>query len=138
MENATKALLIAAAVLVAILIISLGLVVYNMAADTMGNVNLSQQEVPQHNDKWIRYEGEAQRGSQVNALLKEAAEHNSVQTDDGKKVEVVVDDEVRVSTESTSTSSPKRVDTGHTYKVESERDSVTGLIIRMKVTDNNS
>ena len=45
MENATKALLIAAAVLVAILIISLGLVVYNMAAETIGSVNLSQQEI---------------------------------------------------------------------------------------------
>ena len=35
MENATKALLIAAAVLVAILIISLGLVVYNMACQVL-------------------------------------------------------------------------------------------------------
>ena len=41
MENATKALLIAAAILVAILIISLGLVVYNMAAETVQNVNMS-------------------------------------------------------------------------------------------------
>ena len=41
MENATKALLIAAAVLVAILIISLGLVVYNIAAETVkGSANL--------------------------------------------------------------------------------------------------
>ena len=40
MENATKALLIAAAVLIAILIISLGLVVYNSSAETVKQANL--------------------------------------------------------------------------------------------------
>ena len=38
MENATKALLIAAAVLIAILIISLGLVVYNSSAETVKGI----------------------------------------------------------------------------------------------------
>ena len=52
MENATKALLIAAAVLVAILIISLGLVVYNMAAETVNNsANLSEYEIQSFNEK---------------------------------------------------------------------------------------
>ena len=51
MENATKALLIAAAVLVAILIISLGLVVYNMAAESVNNnSSLSAQEIQAFND----------------------------------------------------------------------------------------
>ena len=136
MENATKALLIAAAVLVAILIISLGLVVYNMAADTIGSVNLSQQEIQQHNDKWTRCEGEAQRGNQVNALLGDVVTHNAAQTDDGRKVAVFVDGSERISTESTSTRSPQRVDTGHTYEVYSEKDPVTGLIIKMHVKDN--
>lgn len=137
MENATKALLIAAAVLVAILIISLGLVVYNMAADTIGSVNLSQQEIQQHNDKFTRYEGEAQRGNQVNALLTEVMNHNSAQTDDGRKVAVYVDGAVRISTESASTTSPAKVDTGHTYTVQAVYDETTRLITRMNVTDNS-
>lgn len=136
MENATKALLIAAAVLVAILIISLGLVVYNMAADTIGSVNLSQQEIQQHNDKFTRYEGEAQRGNQVNALLTEVMNHNSAQTDDGRKVAVYVDGTVRISTESAATTSPKKVDTGKTYTVEAVYDETTRLITRMNVTEN--
>ena len=70
MENATKALLIAAAVLVAILIISLGLVVYNMAAETMDSVNISGQEVTASNEKFTRYDGAHRRGSEVNAMLK--------------------------------------------------------------------
>lgn len=137
MENATKALLIAAAVLVAILIISLGLVVYNMAADTIGSVNLSQQEIQQHNDKFTRYEGEARRGNQVNALLTEVMNHNAAQTDAGRMVAVYVDGDVRISTESSATKSPKKVDTGHTYKVEATYDEVTDLITRIDVTDNS-
>ena len=45
MENATKALLIAAAILIAILIISLGIVVFNVAAETVQGVNMSDQEM---------------------------------------------------------------------------------------------
>ena len=53
MENATKALLIAAAVLVAILIISLGLVVYNMASETVDNAgNLDEYQIQQFNEKF--------------------------------------------------------------------------------------
>ena len=69
MENATKALLIAAAVLVAILIISLGLVVYNMASETIGAVNFSGHEIEAFNNQFKQYEGDKVRGSEVNALL---------------------------------------------------------------------
>ena len=52
MENAVKALLIAAAVLIAILIISLGLVVYNKASETANNAgDLSEYEIQQHNER---------------------------------------------------------------------------------------
>lgn len=137
MENATKALLIAAAVLVAILIISLGLVVYNMAAETIGSVNLSQQEIKKHNDKWLRFEGEAQRGNQVNALLNEAVSHNSAQTDDATKVAVEIDGSLRIDTAVVTTQSPDRVDTGKTYLVKAQYDEVTGLITKMIVTTNS-
>lgn len=76
MENATKALLIAAAVLVAILIISLGIVVYQMAAEAMGGVNLSEQEIAANNEKFTRYNGAHKRGSEVNAMLKTVLNSN--------------------------------------------------------------
>lgn len=69
MENATKALLIAAAILIAILIISLGLIVYRMAADTVGNVNLSEAEMATHNGKFEAVAGTRVSGSAVNALF---------------------------------------------------------------------
>ena len=69
MENATKALLIAAAVLVAILIISLGLAVYNKASNATDSADLSSTEIQAQNEKFLRYEGTNKRGSEVNALL---------------------------------------------------------------------
>lgn len=42
MENASKALIIAGAILLSVLIISLGIMVYNNAKNTVGSANLSQ------------------------------------------------------------------------------------------------
>ena len=71
MENATKALLIAAAVLVAILIISLGIGIFNMASEQVYNAgDLSEYQIQQFNEKFTKYEGENKSGSEVNAMLK--------------------------------------------------------------------
>lgn len=83
MENATKALLIAAAVLVAILIISLGLVVYNMASETINSVNFSGQEVTAFNDQFTQYQGSNIRGSEINALLKTVLSSNMKSRSEG-------------------------------------------------------
>ena len=128
MENATKALLIAAAVLVAILIISLGLVIYNMAAETVQSVDLSQQEVQAQNEQFVRYLGDSQRGNQVNGLLSQVLTNNVTQTDAGRKVTVYYGDTTCVYLASAATSSAKKVDTGKTYTVTDIRDTKTGLI----------
>ena len=90
-----------------------------------------------HNDKWLRFEGEAQRGNQVNALLNEAVSHNSAQTDDATKVAVEIDGSLRIDTAVVTTQSPDRVDTGKTYLVKAQYDEVTGLITKMIVTTNS-
>ena len=134
MENATKALLIAAAVLVAILIISLGLVVYNMAAETVGGINLSEQEVAAHNETFIRYEGPSQRGSQVNAMLRSVLSHNMDEENAGKKVTVYNGtNSTSVWLSSTATSISKNADTGRTYTVTTVRDANSGLITEIHV-----
>ena len=70
MENAVKALLIAAAVLIAILIISLGLVVYNRASETVNSAgDLSEYQIQQFNEKFLKYQGTSVSGTDVNALL---------------------------------------------------------------------
>ena len=76
MENASKALLIAGAILLVILIISLGLVIYNQAKDSVGSANLDQQEIEAFNSKFTSYEGNSVSGSQVNRLIQTVISSN--------------------------------------------------------------
>ena len=70
MENASKALIMAGAVLLALLIISLGVMIYNNYSKTVAeNSDLSEQEITSLNSKILPYIGENISGSKVNALI---------------------------------------------------------------------
>ena len=89
MEDATKALLIAAAVLVAILIISLGLMIFNNASDVVtNNANLSEYEIQAFNDKFLNFQGESVSGTSVNSLIRTAFNSNLSEEDEGRKIEI--------------------------------------------------
>ena len=135
MENATKALLIAAAVLVAILIISLGLMVYNMASETVGNVNLSGQEVAAFNEKFVGYDGPNKRGSEVNAMLKTVLNHNLTNE---TKIAVVAESGSEVSLDTNATSITKQANVSKLYKVTVEYEAKTGLVKQIKVAPSAS
>ena len=83
MENATKALLIAAAVLIAILIISLTLVIYRQGANAVAGADLSEAEAAAFNEKFTVYAGNNVSTSQVNALLNTVFSHNKQQAAEG-------------------------------------------------------
>ena len=74
MENASKALIIAGAILLAILIISLGIMIYQQASGVVNNNAMSEVDINSFNQKFIQYTGTNVRGAQVNALL------NQIQT----------------------------------------------------------
>jgi hypothetical protein len=80
MENASKALIIAGAILLSILIIALGVFVFNQAKSAMGNVNMNDQEIAAFNSKFESYEGK-QKGSNVRALVKIVRNYNNTLTD---------------------------------------------------------
>ena len=61
MENASKALIIAGAILLAILIIGLGMFIYNQAADTLDGAQLDGQKVDSYNREFLQYEGTKQK-----------------------------------------------------------------------------
>ena len=71
MENASKALIIAGAILLSILIISLGIMVYNNAQDTVGSASLDQQEIATFNAQFTPYIGQGISSSQVNSLIQQ-------------------------------------------------------------------
>lgn len=81
MENASKALIIAGAILLAILIIGLGMAVYQQAAGVMGSANLDPTKVEAYNSKFLEYEG-TQSGTNARALYTLIRNHNSANSDD--------------------------------------------------------
>ena len=68
MENASKALIIAGAILLSILIIALGIFVFNAAKGAVKTDQLDATEKATFNDPISQYEGSVQ-GSSVKALL---------------------------------------------------------------------
>ena len=144
MENATKALLIAAAVLVAILVISLGLVIYNQSAETIQNLNMSDTEIKAFNDQFTRFEGSSKAGSDVNALMQVVLDNNMKYRGDTNKlvtVTVTGDPDInsgadKVLVTKTTRSTPTRVQTGKRYKVEASYNGTTKLVTDIKCTMN--
>ena len=135
MENATKALLIAAAVLIAILIISLGLVVYNNSANTVNQANLSSQEIQAQNEKFTRYNGNNKRGSEVNSLLQTALNYNLNTTDEGNKVVVEYGADKQKLVDKNSKSITKQMDTSKLYNITVNYGGAGGLVDKITITD---
>ena len=70
MENASKALIIAGSILITILVISLGVMVFNnMSSNVRDNANLDEQERGAFNAQISPYLGQNTSGSQVNVLI---------------------------------------------------------------------
>ena len=72
MENASKALIIAGAILVAIMIVSLGVYIFNKfggAAKENATTRMNEQEIGSFNSRITPYLGQNVPGSQVNALI---------------------------------------------------------------------
>lgn len=70
MENVSKALLIAGAILVCILIVAVGMWIYNSSSGKITDSisSLSTQEIDVHNTKFTIYDGE-QSGGQIKSLI---------------------------------------------------------------------
>lgn len=138
MENATKALLIAAAVLVAVLIISLGIVVYNKAADAVDSAgNLNEYQIKQFNEKFTKYEGTNKSGSEVNALLQTALNHNNAQEDNGTCVQILngIDQSVMLANSNSIEKTPTRVPVASRFTIECHINSTTKLVDKVTVTE---
>ena len=108
MENASKALIIAGAILLSIAIIGIGMYVYSTAQQTIQSANMSQQEITAYNADFIKYEG-TQSGSNVKALLQTIRTHNIVNKDDVSKSIKVTTSGTATTDESTTGSTKEEI-----------------------------
>lgn len=142
MENASKALIIAGAILLAIVIISLGLVVVNNTRSVTDNANLNAQEIETFNNKFIAYEGTNVSAAKVKSLIQAAiASNNTSPSDRQIKVDLKAQkstgnttsystNEVNVTPENTSVS---KVSAGKTYTVKLSY--TKGLVSKITITE---
>ncbi len=91
MENASKALIIAGAILLSILLISLGIMIFSQAQDTVNNSGMSQAEINTFNSQFTKYEG-TRKGSEVKSLIGEVIASNAdeAHTNNNIKISVTV------------------------------------------------
>ena len=90
MENASQALIIAGAILLAILIIAIGMYIYNSAQSNITGAleNMSTQEIEAFNNQFEGYKGQ-QTGSQVSALIGRLIANANTYRDEPLKVPAV-------------------------------------------------
>ena len=129
MENASKALIIAGAILLSILIIGLGMAVFNNASSTVQSANMDAQEVNAHNAQFESYQGK-QKGSAINKLLNMIVLNNNEYED--RPITVDYKDVTDMKGEDISTflngGDDNDIKLNTTYKVTFQTDSKTGLI----------
>ena len=77
MENASKALIIAGAILISILLITLGVMIYRQASGIANSNAMDEVEISTFNSKYTQYEGDKVKGSTVNALLDAVVANNN-------------------------------------------------------------
>ena len=113
MENASKALIIAGAILLAILLISLGIMIFNQAQDTVSGSGMDQAAVSTFNNQLLKYEGNI-KGTMVKSMIQEVLAINAeAANNDGIKVTVSLGSADAIEKPSTST-----IINNNTYTVE--------------------
>lgn len=87
MENSSKALLIAGSILVCILVIAVGMYIYNTSGSSIqaSVSSMSTSEIEAYNVKYTMYEGE-QTGATVKSLVGVLASNASTNEDENTKI----------------------------------------------------
>ena len=118
MENASKALIIAGAILLAILIIGLGVFIYNQASNTVGETGMDQVAIRQFNGQFEPYINKTIDSTAAKALIDTA---KIVSESGTNRVELL------------GVTSKNNIKTGHKYIVEPNYEN--GLITKILVSD---
>lgn len=137
MENASKALIIAGAILLSILIISLGILIFNQASGVVNNNAMTEVEVNSFNQKFEQYFGNNVRGANVNALIQAVNTNNMATDDDTKKVEIVDVNKIGITKNQKGVYN-KGAKTGNTYIVELGDTTSGGLISEIRISNSGS
>lgn len=138
MENASKALIIAGAILLSILLISLGIMIFNQAQDSINNGGMSKAEISTFNGNFTKYEG-IKKGSDVKSLIQEVNSSNvsDVQAGNNRNIQIEGAGSAAEGANGTTkayTYSTSSIASAAQYTVAIEYDSGSGYINKIKIT----
>jgi len=127
MENASKALIIAGAILISILLISVGIMIMNSAGDItdQAGAQTDSMALQSFNAQFTAYEGSGKSASQIRSLISAVNASNATSDKD-----VIT---VKVSTDTTTTFTSANIKDNTTYKVKIEGYS-DGYISKLLIT----
>ena len=145
MENASKALIIAGAILLAIAIIGVGMAVFNNASDSVSGTDMASEEVTAYNSEFDSYLGTV-RGSRAKTLINTVKQHNLTAIDDSEKVQVLTTagesevpvDEVDVENAASTAGLQETaniIQSGRTYDVTFGYDPSSGKITTVYIVE---
>ena len=157
MENATKGLMIAGAILIAIVLIGIGVFLVSQAQNwiTRGGDQFSQMEKDAFNSTFVQYEGR-RMGSEVKNLLTSVNSNNMTAETDGLLTEkgitvrfasglktvgnvslsdIIVEDGTEEYVSTNATKARSAINTGSTYFVAMDYDNATGLIDEIAIAN---
>ena len=138
MENASKALIIAGAILLSILIIGLGMLIFNQAKDAMSNTGMDKQKIDAYNSDFEAYVGNNVNGTRVRSLIDTVRTHNISTQDDESLLITVTPNNIESASAGTDTSTLNttkgKIQAGKNYKVELGYDNSTGYVNNVKIT----
>ena len=145
MENASKALIIAGAILLAIAIIGVGMYVFNNSSDSVEGSDLSEEEVIAYNGDFDVYQGTI-RGSRVETLIDTVNNHNLTALDSSEKIQILFNANMGSSVDVSMvqegqtetehfTEIKNRILEGETYTISFGYDSNSGLITSIYILD---
>ena len=140
MENASKALLIAGAILIAIVLISLGVIILQQGQEVSKNANMSEAQIAAFNAKFTQFEGRNVRGSVVKQLYRTVLQNNIAEKDATKKVSIALGTGASAPSAVTAmatnaTQLPAAIgDSGQVYNVACTYSTTTGLITTVTIS----
>ena len=156
MENASKALVIAGAILVSILIIGLGMMIFNNVSGFADTSSVDALAVETYNKDFVTYEGTNVKGTNAKALVNKIIQHNLANSTDSSlwiNVAYAASGELKTALDATSNGAKdgdtvgsfnnsirdntlKFIKTGYTYTITLGYDKNTGYVCYVGVQKN--